>query len=58
MTDYPPEPWDLRGQLHSSAFLVPLADVPVDLPPGCRPCASAVAASSARPGSPTSPAGC
>lgn len=37
MTTYPPEPWDLRGQLHASAFLVPLADVPVDLPPGCRP---------------------
>lgn len=34
---YPPEPWDLLGQLHASAFLVPLADVPVDLPPGCRP---------------------
>ena len=28
---YPDEPWDLRGQLHASAFLVPLADVPVDL---------------------------
>ncbi|MEO9138828.1 MAG: acetoacetate decarboxylase family protein [Jatrophihabitans sp.] len=37
MTDYPAEPWDLRGQLHSSAFLVPLVDVPVDLPPGCTP---------------------
>lgn len=36
MTTYPPEPWDLRGQLHASAFLVPLADLPVDLPPGCR----------------------
>ncbi|HEV7206344.1 MAG TPA: acetoacetate decarboxylase family protein [Jatrophihabitans sp.] len=34
---FPPEPWDLRGQLHASAFVVPLADVPVDLPPGCRP---------------------
>ena len=34
---YPPEPWDLRGQLHASAFLVPLADLPLDLPPGCRP---------------------
>lgn len=34
---YPPEPWELRGQLHASAFLVPLGDVPVDLPPGCRP---------------------
>jgi hypothetical protein len=37
VTDYPPQPWDLRGQLHSSAFLVPLADIPVDLPPGCSP---------------------
>lgn len=36
-TNYPAEPWDLRGQLHASAFLVPLADVPVDLPPGYRP---------------------
>lgn len=36
-TPYPPEPWALRGQLHASVFLVPLADVPVDLPPGCRP---------------------
>jgi hypothetical protein len=34
---FPPEPWDLRGQLHASAFLVPLHEVPVDLPPGCRP---------------------
>jgi hypothetical protein len=34
---YPPEPWDLRGQLHASAFLVPLSDVPADLPPGCSP---------------------
>lgn len=34
---YPPEPWHLRGQLHGSVFLVPLADVPADLPPGCRP---------------------
>ena len=34
---YPPEPWHLRGQLHGSLFAVPLADVPVDLPPGCRP---------------------
>ncbi len=37
MIGYPPEPWDLRGQLHASAFLVPLADVPVELAPGCRP---------------------
>lgn len=35
--DYPPEPWALQGQLQASAFLVPLASVPVDLPPGCRP---------------------
>lgn len=34
---YPPEPWELRGQLHASAFLVPVRDVPVDLPPGCLP---------------------
>jgi acetoacetate decarboxylase len=34
---YPPEPWALRGQLHTSVFLVPLLDVPVDLPPGCTP---------------------
>lgn len=37
MSAYPPEPWALRGQLHTSVFLVPLAQVPVDLPPGCRP---------------------
>ncbi|WP_375475814.1 acetoacetate decarboxylase family protein [uncultured Jatrophihabitans sp.] len=37
MTGYPPQPWDLRGQMHASAFLVPLADVPVDLPPGHTP---------------------
>lgn len=42
--DYPPEPWDLRGQLYTSVFLVPLAEIPVGrttagegLPPGCRP---------------------
>jgi hypothetical protein len=35
--DFPPEPWELCGQLHGSAFLVPLAEVPVDLPPGCTP---------------------
>lgn len=34
---YPPEPWDLRGQLHASAFLVPLAEVPCDVPSGCEP---------------------
>jgi hypothetical protein len=34
---YPPEPWHLRGQLHGSLFLVPLDDITVDLPPGCRP---------------------
>ena len=34
---YPAEPWHLRGQLHASAFLVPLADVPVDVPAGCQP---------------------
>lgn len=36
-TAYPPEPWRLRGQLHACVFLLPLIDVPVDLPPGCRP---------------------
>ncbi|WP_375481334.1 acetoacetate decarboxylase family protein [uncultured Jatrophihabitans sp.] len=37
---YPPEPWELHGQLHASAFLVPLDRLtdgaPLDLPPGCR----------------------
>jgi hypothetical protein len=37
MTGYPAEPWDLRGQLRSSVFLVPRAEVPDDLPPGCHP---------------------
>ena len=36
-TSYPPEPWQLQGQLYASAFLVPYAEIPVDLPPGCRP---------------------
>lgn len=36
-SSYPPEPWSLRGQLHASAFLVPLAEVPHDVPPGCSP---------------------
>jgi hypothetical protein len=35
VSGYPPEPWDLRGRLHASAFLVPADDVKVDLPPGC-----------------------
>jgi hypothetical protein len=34
---FPPEPWRLCGDLHTSVFLVPLADLPVNLPPGCRP---------------------
>ena len=34
---YPPEPWDLRGQLHASAFLVPFHEIPVDVPAGCQP---------------------
>ena len=34
---YPPEPWELCGQLYGSAFLVPLDAVPVDVPAGCRP---------------------
>ncbi len=36
-TGYPPQPWDLRGQLHAALFTVPVDEVPVDLPPGCRP---------------------
>ena len=36
---YPPEPWQLRGQLYASVFLVPVAETPLDLPPGCRPLA-------------------
>jgi hypothetical protein len=35
--DFPPEPWQLVGQLHGSAFLVPYREIPVDLPPGCTP---------------------
>lgn len=35
MTTYPPEPWDLRGQLYASAFLVPAHEINVELPPGC-----------------------
>lgn len=37
MSRYPPEPWQLRGQLHTSVFLVPLALVAAELPPECRP---------------------
>jgi hypothetical protein len=38
MSAYPPEPWELHGQLHTSVFLVPLRDVPGDeVPPGWRP---------------------
>lgn len=37
MADFPPEPWDLRGQLHASVFLVPARRIPADLPAGCRP---------------------
>lgn len=38
MSGYPPEPWDLRGQLHASVFLVPLRAVPRDeVPPDWRP---------------------
>lgn len=37
MSSYPPEPWELRGQLHASAFLVPLEAVALDAPPGWRP---------------------
>jgi hypothetical protein len=34
---YPPEPWRLCGDLHTSLFVVPLADLRVDLPPGWQP---------------------
>ncbi|MBE7187665.1 acetoacetate decarboxylase family protein [Jatrophihabitans endophyticus] len=38
MTDHPPEPWDLRGQMHTAVFLVPVAAFPPgeldELPPG------------------------
>jgi hypothetical protein len=34
VADYPPEPWDLRGQLHLSTFLVPLSEIPFTAPPG------------------------
>ncbi|WP_375492021.1 acetoacetate decarboxylase family protein [uncultured Jatrophihabitans sp.] len=37
MTDYPPQPWDLRGQMYASTFLLPLADIPVVTPPGWSP---------------------
>ncbi|GAA3343528.1 acetoacetate decarboxylase family protein [Amorphoplanes nipponensis] len=30
---YPPQPWDLRGQLHLSVFAVPRADLPALPPP-------------------------
>lgn len=33
MTGYPPSPWQLRGQLYASAFLVPARDLDVTLPP-------------------------
>jgi hypothetical protein len=36
MSAYPPEPWDLRGQLHSSVYLVPWYEIPAELPPGCQ----------------------
>ncbi|SHF47402.1 Acetoacetate decarboxylase (ADC) [Jatrophihabitans endophyticus] len=35
-TPYPSEPWDLRGRLDLSLFLVPAADLPDDLPDGWR----------------------
>jgi len=38
VSGYPPEPWELHGQLHTSVFLVPLPAVPRDeVPPGWRP---------------------
>ncbi len=33
---YPPEPWDLRGQLHLTVWWLPIADLPA-LPPGLAP---------------------
>ena len=36
MTGYPPEPWQLRGQLYASAFLVPADDLKQDLPRAAR----------------------
>lgn len=33
---YPPEPWDLRGQMHLTVWRTPLADLPA-LPPGLVP---------------------
>ncbi|MGH4022257.1 MAG: acetoacetate decarboxylase family protein [Pseudonocardiaceae bacterium] len=36
MTGYPPEPWDLRGQLHLTVWRVGLAALPA-LPDGLRP---------------------
>lgn len=36
MTGYPPEPWQLRGDLHASVLLVPADRVPASLPPRCR----------------------
>ncbi|MDQ4032461.1 MAG: acetoacetate decarboxylase family protein, partial [Actinomycetota bacterium] len=32
----PPEPWDLRGQMHLTVWRMPLADLPA-LPPGLAP---------------------
>jgi hypothetical protein len=37
VSEYPPEPWELRGQMFGSVFAVPLESVPVALPDGCRP---------------------
>lgn len=34
---YPPQPWRLCGDLHASVFLVPVAEVPVEVRPGWRP---------------------
>ncbi|WP_268246309.1 acetoacetate decarboxylase family protein [Amycolatopsis deserti] len=36
MSDYPPEPWHLRGDMHVSAWVVPVGELP-ELPPGVRP---------------------
>ncbi|WP_028812952.1 hypothetical protein [Streptomyces flavidovirens] len=34
---YPPEPWDLRGQLYLSVFAIPRADFRVCPPDGTHP---------------------
>jgi Acetoacetate decarboxylase (ADC) len=36
-TTFPPEPWELRGQMFASTFLVPHKQVPIVAPPGWSP---------------------